>query len=324
MKWLFCFLSLFLFFACDDEEESPVPTTGLREEAKHELMTGNLKGALDFQLAAPIGDCVDDKSQRTPASVSYTKERPSKSNSDSENEKICTQRAQWAKSQGVNTLTVSFEGLGTYNNAFTKKFYGYYDELWEGKNPKPPGGIGSHVARNLLTPHLKNDHRKSDFLAFSEKGGSKAVQGCVAIYKRVIGSSFKLNVIGLSFGAGEALVLSEKLSQMKEFGDQGLKVDNLMTMDLRGSARIGDVGPRLKMNDNFQTPGNVTNHMNFGRFKALEAAVISPTLGYPGYRSRSSGVPGTQTTNHLMKTLTGHAAQVKTDVIQNYYQNLIP
>ncbi|MCR9204636.1 MAG: hypothetical protein NXH75_08675 [Halobacteriovoraceae bacterium] len=321
MKWVFHLLLIFLLCSCPNEDETPIPTSGLRENAKNELMTGNLKGALNFQLSAPRGECNEEGQFR---SVTYTKERPSDSNTPSENEAICTQRAQWAKSQAINTLTVSFEGLGTYNDRFNKKFYNYYDALWEGKNPKTPTGFGSHVSKNLITPNLKNDYRKSDFLAFSEKGGSKTVQSCVAIYKRVIGPAFKLNIVGLSFGAGEALVLSEKLSEMKEFGSEGLKVDNLMTMDLRGSARVGDIGPRLRMNGNFQTPGNVKKHMNFGRFNAAELAVISPTLGYPGYRSRPSGVPGTQTTNHLMKTLTGHAAQVKTDVIQNYYQNLIP
>lgn len=322
MKWFPHLLLIFLLSSCPKDNETPIPTTGLKDSAQRELITGNLKGALDFQLAAPLGDCSEEVPSR--ASVPYSTERPSKRKSNSENQKICTQRAQWAKSQGVKTLTVSFEGLGTFNEGFNRKFYKYYDELWQGKNPQTPKGPGSHVAKNLITPNLKSDYRKSDFLALSEKGGSKTIQSCVAIYKRVIGSEFKLNVIGLSFGAGEALVLSEKLSQMKEFGSEGLKVDHLMTMDLRGSARIGDIGPRLKMNGNFQTPRNVTKHMNFGRFKAAEIAVISPTLGYPGYRSRPSGVQGTQTTNHLMKTLTGHAAQVKTDVIQDYYRNLIP
>lgn len=324
MKWCLTFSLIFLLCSCPEKDNEPIPTEGLKTEAKDELLSGNLKGALDFQLAAPMGECAEETNNRTPSSAPYTKERPSLTKSKSENEKVCSQRAEWAKSQGVNTLTVSFEGLGSYNAGFTKRFYKYYDELWQGKNPKAPSGLGSHVARNLLTPNLKDDYRKSDFLAFSERGGSKAVQGCVAIYKKIIGPAFKLNIIGLSFGAGEALVLSEKLSQMKDFGEQGLQVNNLMTMDLRGSARVGDMGPRLKMNGNFQTPGNVTNHMNFGRFDAAEVAYISPTLGYPGYRSRPSGVPGTQTTNHPMPTLSGHAAQVKTDVIQNYFKNLIP
>lgn len=179
------------------------------------------------------------------------------------------------------------------------------------------------MGRNLIAPHLKDDYKHSDFLLLSERGGAGVMEECVAIYKRIIGGNFKLNILGLSFGAGEAFVLSKKLSNRKEFGPHGITVDNLMTVDLRGSERIGGMGPRLTMNPGYKTPENVTHHQNFGRFNATEIAYISPTLGYPGYRSSSSGRPGTTTQNILMPTLEGHAKQVGTDVIQNYYSSLI-
>lgn len=321
--FIFSLIFTLIFFSCENTENA-IGNTGLRPEAEGHLRTGSFTEAINSQLTAPGGDCAPNAQIiSTLQNQPPPEERPKATHSENERRQICERRAQWAKANGVNTLTVSFEGLGSFNAGYTNRFYKYYDDLWKGGNPRAPGGIGSHVGRNLIAPHLKNDYRKSDFLLFSERGGSKTVQGCIGVYKRVIGENFKLNILGLSFGAGEALALSEKLENDKEFGPDGIKVDNLMTMDLRGSQRVGDVGPRLRMNGNFQTPSNVTRHMNFGRFNAVEIAYISPTLGYPGYRSAPSGRPGTQTTNHLMPTMSGHASQIKSEVIQNYYGNLI-
>lgn len=298
---------------------------GLNSEAQERMRHGDLTGALEQQLTAPGGNCQTPSfySESFPLVAPYEKERPKKSYSDEKNRAICQKRALWAKANNVDTLTVSFEGLGSFNAGVTNRLYDYYDDLWQGKEGKAPGGLGSHVGRKIIGPHMKDDYKKSDFLMFSERGGAKAVEECVAIYKDVFGPRLKLNIMGLSFGAGEALVLADKLSEKKGYGPHGIEVNNLVTMDLRGSERVGGVGPRVLMNGNFQTPENVTNHMNFGRFDALELAYISPTVGYPGYRSRPSGRLGTRTENILMPTMAGHARQVERPEIQNFYRDMI-
>lgn len=303
-------------------------SSGLTPQASTLLSSGDITGAINRQVSGPTHsrNC---SSSRAPASVSPVvevvnqsyDERPSKLKSREKNDEICRKRAKLAKSRGINSLTIGFEGLMTYSSSYARSFYRYYDKLWDGKrNARPPRSLGNFVGKDLFAPNLKNNYRRSDFLLLSERGGAGFIDSCVAEYRREIGQNFKVNIVGLSFGAGEAMVLSEKLSEMKEFGSQGIKVNKLMTMDLRGSERLGGVGPRVMMNAGFRTPGNVRQHMNFGRFEAIEPAYFSPTVGYPGYRSRPSGQPGTQTINRLVPTFAGHARQVKRAEIQSYYR----
>jgi hypothetical protein len=293
-------------------------------EGQDHLRRGEITDAINDQVSPPRENCRLPSSTQPPNfNVPIVKDRPRMKHSIEKNQAICEQRAKLAKSRGINQLVVSFEGLATYNEFFVDKFYKYYDGLWEGKDVKPPGGTGSFVGKNLIAPHLKEDYKKADFLLMSERGGAKKIEDCAAEYRKVIGPDFKLKVMGLSFGAGEAVVLSRNLSKRTEFGPNGIEVEDLVTFDLRGSERKDGTGPRTKMNDNFITPANVKKHMNFGRFNAAEPMYVSPTLGYPGYRSKPSGVEGTSTTNVTMPVLSGHASQLKRPEIQNYYKNLL-
>jgi len=294
-------------------------------EGNDHLRRGELSDAIDTQVRPPGTERCRLPSSSSPPDfqVPLVKDRPRMKHSVEKNKAICEKRAHLTKSRGINNLVVSFEGLATYNNFFVDKFYKYYDGLWAGKDVKPPRGMGSYVGKNLIARNLKDDYKKADFLLMSERGGAKKIEDCAAIYRKVIGPEFKLKIMGLSFGAGEAVVLSRNLSKRTEFGPKGIEVENLVTFDLRGSERKNGRGPRTRMNDNFVTPPNVKTHMNFGRFNAAEPMYVSPTLGYPGYRSKPSGAPGTSTINRNMPVLSGHASQLNRPEIQDYYKNLL-
>jgi hypothetical protein len=309
---------------------SQLREAGLREQANEELRQGQITEAINTQVSA-IGaeeNCEENQREFPPTEETvFTRElplerrRPKRGNSARENASICRRRAQVASSRGINKLVISFEGLGTYNDSFTNNFYDYYDDLWNGDPRRRLTGMGSNVGRDLITPNLHEDYRHADFLLLSENDGANTIEECVEIYRDIIGPSLDLNIVGLSFGAGEALVLAERLNEKTQYGSRGIIVNNLLTVDLRGTERVN--GVRTRMNGDFQTPSNVTRHMNFGRFNAMEPLYVSPRFGYPGYRSRGSGDEQSITVNHPMPTSAGHATQLRTDVIQNYYREML-
>jgi|GEM_PF-6814538 len=179
-------LILTVIVSCETTEEynKMVTTTGLSPEAQNPMLKGDFVAALDSQLSGPRGDCSPGQyvPERPKTSLENVSERPKRGNADEENNKICEKRAWLARDRGVDTLTVSFEGLGAYNGFFTNSFYDYYDDPWTGKNSKPPSGLGPHMGRNLISPHLKDDYKKSDFLLFGERGGAGVMEECVAIF----------------------------------------------------------------------------------------------------------------------------------------------
>lgn len=250
------------------------------------------------------------------------RKRPRHGNSTRENLSICKRRAQVASSREINTLVVSFEGAGTYNENFTTHFYNYYDSLWEEGDLKRIVSVGSNLSRDLIAPNLHLNYSKSDFLLFSEKDGANTVESCIETYRTIIGSKLKLNLVGISFGAGEALVLAERLSTKYKFGSNGIIVNNLLTIDLRGTERLQ--GKRKIIDNEFQTPANVKQHMNFGRFRAIESLFISLKYGHPGYPVKAAeGLNKSITINHPMPTSAGHISQVKTKIIQDYYREML-
>lgn len=250
------------------------------------------------------------------------RKRPRHLNSDRENISICKRRAQVASSRNINTLVVSFESAGSYNENFTTHFYDYYDSLWEEGDQRRIFSLGSNLSRDLIAPNLHLNFSETDFLLFSEKNGANTVESCIETYRTILGPKLKINLIGISFGAGEALVLAVRLSEKYKFGSKGIIVDNLLTIDLRGTERLGE--KRKIIEDEFQTPPNVKHHMNFGRFRAIESLFISLKYGHPGYRAKAAdGFNDSVTVNHPMPTSAGHVTQIKTKIIQDFYREML-
>jgi hypothetical protein len=318
-------LSLFflLFLISCEGDQIDKSALGVSDDAATQLMRGELSGAINSHLVAPTPPC--PARVEAPIPTYSPLPRPKASQSESVRNRHCRARARQSKQLGINKLIVGFEGLGSFSQSSADSFYQNYDLLHRGQriDPNLSWGLSSHMTRHLLAPNLQRSYLTHDFLLFSERGGAEALKSCIAIYRQEIGPAFELTIMGISYGAGEAMVLANSLADRTAFPPQGITVSNLVTFDLRGSPRAGGVGPRTRMHGPFQTPPNVQRHQNFGRFSASELFPISPSLGFPGYRAQPSRAPGSVTVNTQVPASAGHTNQLKRTDIQNFYRSLL-
>lgn len=314
-----------LFILACEREQLNLDDPSLSPEASERLQRGDLAGALNQHLSGPTPPCPTLATQEPTGQAYRPLPRPTASQSKEVRLNNCRQRARQAKRLGMTNLTIGFEGLGSFSQSYANRFYDTYDKLKAGEQVSqlPTSGFGSHLGRLLLAPHLRESHRNNDFILLPERGGAEAIKECVAIYRSEIGASFSLSILGISYGAGEAMVLAESLSSARDFPPNGIPVSNLVTFDLRGSPRVGGYGPRTRMSGPFRTPPNVRRHQNYGRFSASELLPVSPSLGFPGYRSQASPSPSSQTFNISIPATAGHTNQLKRREIQEFYQSIL-
>lgn len=141
-----------------------------------------------------------------------------------------TSAANKAKAKGITNLVVSIEGLMS----------------------KPLGFV-----RNGLVKYLK-EKAQTQFASHNFGDNERfEVNKCIKTYRKVIGESLRVTIIGHSFGGGiTTFKVLEKI--------EGIPVANVVTLDPR--SWDGDIQYRIRKSDViYKRPGNVeiTNFLNF-------------------------------------------------------------
>ncbi|GEM_PF-5442914 len=287
------FIILLLITSCETNQEQikgQLNQTDLSSREKYHLLHGDITGMANLNaLSGPVdSNCFNGEQVFTEAQPTINNgflgpiERPKASDNANVTYRKCLNWAKVSaiKSPPIRTLTVSYEGLLSYSGSYANKMYKYYDELAEGKSPRPPNKAAmSFVASNIIRPNLNQVGSKSDFLLLPHKDTTMkpyVSESCIKAWREVHGSAFKLNIIGHSFGGNSA----RKLMQSLKKNTPELNNIEMFLVDARSSNPLNYV-------TNFKTEDNVRRNSVF-----FQKGLVMPGYAFDGQNTTNTQLRG--------------------------------